>query len=64
MVLGAGAPSVADAIAGLFGLILLAVSATHGATWPDGSSRARPYGGPEGEASRADPFGGRSSPAS
>jgi hypothetical protein len=53
MVLGAGAPGPVDAIVGLFGLILLAVSATAGATWPDGSSSARPYRGPEGELSPA-----------
>jgi hypothetical protein len=64
MILGAGAPGAVDAIVGLFGLILLAVSATYGATWPDGSSRARPYRIPEGEVSRAGPFAGRSSPAS
>ena len=53
MVLGAGAPGAVDAIVGLFGLILLAVAATHGATWPDGSSRARPNRNPEGELSPA-----------
>ena len=41
MILGAGAPNAADAIVGLFGVILLAVSATAGATWADGSSRSR-----------------------
>lgn len=43
MILGADAPGAVDAIVGLFGFILLAVSATHGASWPDGSSR-RPRG--------------------
>ena len=43
MILGAGAPNAADAIVGLFGVILLAASATACATWADGSSRARPY---------------------
>jgi hypothetical protein len=53
MILGAGAPNAADAIVGLFGVILLAASATAGATWADGSSLARPYRGPEGEVSPA-----------
>jgi hypothetical protein len=53
MILGAGAPNAADAIVGLFGVILLAASATGGATWADGASRARPYRGPEGEVSPA-----------
>ena len=43
MILGAGAPNAVDAIVGLFGVILLAASATGGATWADGSSRARPH---------------------
>jgi hypothetical protein len=43
MVLGAGAPGAVDAIVGLFGFILLAVSAAAGATWPDGAPRSRPY---------------------
>ena len=42
MILGVDAPGVVDAIVGLFGFILLAVSATGGATWPDGASRYRP----------------------
>ena len=43
MILGASAPGVVDAIVGLFGFILLAVSASAGATWPDGSPRSRPH---------------------
>ena len=53
MILGAGAPNAADAIVGLFGVILLAASVSAGATWADGSSRVRPYRGPEGEVSPA-----------
>jgi hypothetical protein len=53
MILGAGAPNAADAIVGLFGVILLAASATGGATWAEGAPRARPYRGPAGEVSPA-----------
>jgi hypothetical protein len=53
MILGADAPNTADAIVGLFGVILLAASATGGANWAEGPSRARPYRGREGEVAPA-----------
>ena len=59
MVLGVDAPSAADAIVGLFGFVLLAVSATAGATWPDGASRSGSYRATDCKASRADLFGER-----
>lgn len=59
MILGASAPGVVDAIVGLFGFILLAVSVSAGATWPDGSPRPRPHRRVKGKvAGRTRPLGG------
>ena len=63
MILGKGAPDAVDAIVGLFGFVLLAVSAAAVASRWEARSRSRSHRGTDGRVSRTDFPGERSGSA-